>query len=136
MWQPSGLEGNLTMCPRFLHPPKKAFLAPLVWPRRESLLICFENCQQGVSYSHRQSRNTIMNTFMLVNITPTCKFRGLIYACPPKNGLPSPFSLARNNTWALIWKKSLLICFESYYGIPYSHTGRVDREGGENFANG
>ena len=29
-------------------------------------------------------------------------------------------------TWALIWKKSLLICFESYQGIPYSHTGRVD----------
>ena len=22
-------------------------------------------------------------------------------------------------TWALIWKKSLLICFESYQGIPY-----------------
>ena len=30
-------------------------------------------------------------------------------------------------TWALIWKKSLLICFESYEGIPYSNTGRVDR---------
>ena len=30
-------------------------------------------------------------------------------------------------TWALICKKSLLICFESYQGIPYSHTGREDR---------
>ena len=30
-------------------------------------------------------------------------------------------------TWALILKKSLLICFESYQGTPYSHTGRVDR---------
>ena len=29
--------------------------------------------------------------------------------------------------WAFTWKKSLLICFESYQGIPYSHTGRVDR---------
>ena len=28
-------------------------------------------------------------------------------------------------TWALISKKSLLICFESYQGIPYSHTDRV-----------
>ena len=28
---------------------------------------------------------------------------------------------------ALIWKKSLLISFESYQGIPNSHTGRVDR---------
>ena len=30
-------------------------------------------------------------------------------------------------TLALIWRKSLLVCFESYQGIPYSHTGRVDR---------
>ena len=31
-------------------------------------------------------------------------------------------------TWALIWKKSLLVCFESSQIIPcYSHTGRVDR---------
>ena len=30
-------------------------------------------------------------------------------------------------TWTLNWKKSLLIYFESYQGIPYSHTGRVDR---------
>ena len=29
-------------------------------------------------------------------------------------------------TWALICKKSLLIYFESYQGIPYSHTGRED----------
>ena len=30
-------------------------------------------------------------------------------------------------TWTPIWKKSLLICVESYQSIPYSHTGRVDR---------
>ena len=30
-------------------------------------------------------------------------------------------------TWALIWKRSLLICLERYQGIPYSHTGREDR---------
>ena len=29
--------------------------------------------------------------------------------------------------WALIWKKSLVICFGSYQGTPYTHTGRVDR---------
>ena len=29
--------------------------------------------------------------------------------------------------WALIWKKSLLISFETYQGIPYSHIGRVNR---------
>ena len=34
----------------------------------------------------------------------------------------------REYTWTLNWKQSLLICFESYQGIPYSHTGRVDSE--------
>ena len=66
LWQPSALGGNLTMWPLFLHPPRKSFLSPSVWPRREY-------------------------------------------------------------TWTLNWKQSLLICFESYQGIPYSHTGRVDR---------
>ena len=51
---------------------KKAFLSPSIWERREyiwkfnwkkSSLICFENCQ-GVSCSHRQSRNRMMNTFI------------------------------------------------------------------------
>ena len=60
--------------------PKKAFLSLSVWVRREyiwklnlkeNLLICFENCQ-GVPCSHWQSRNRIMNTFIIVNITPTC----------------------------------------------------------------
>ena len=48
----------------------------LRFPKRheefESLLICFENCQ-GVPYSNRRSRNRMMNTFIKVNITPTCK---------------------------------------------------------------
>ena len=39
--------------------------------------------------------------------------------------LPSVWS-GTEYTWALIWKKSLLICFESYQSIPYSHTGGVD----------
>ena len=60
---------------------KKAFLSSSVWPRteytwtlnwKEGLLICFGNCQ-SVSYSDRQSRNRMMNTFIIVNITPTCK---------------------------------------------------------------
>ena len=58
--------------------PKKAFLSPSVWARREyiwklnwkeSLLIYFENWQ-GAPCSHRQSRNRMMNTFIIVNITP------------------------------------------------------------------
>ena len=37
-----------------------------------SLLIYFENFQ-GAPCSHRQSRNRMMNTFIIVNITPTCR---------------------------------------------------------------
>ena len=36
------------------------------------LLIRFENCQ-GSPYSHRHSRNRMMYTFQIVNITPRCK---------------------------------------------------------------
>ena len=59
--------------------PKKVFLFPSVWARREyiwklnwkkSLLIYFENCQ-GTPCSHKQSRNRMMNTFVIFNITPT-----------------------------------------------------------------
>ena len=79
--QPSALGHNLTIWSPFLHPPNKTFLSLSVWSRREyiwklnwkeSLLICFENCQ-GVPCSHRQSRNRMMNTFIIVNITPICK---------------------------------------------------------------
>ena len=60
LWQPSAFGVNLTMWSPFLHPSKKAFLSPSVWPRREytwtlnwkeSLLIYFEN-DQNLSYSH------------------------------------------------------------------------------------
>ena len=63
----------------FFYPSKKSFLSPLVWPRREytrkpkgkgSLLICFWNCQ-GVPYSHRESRNRMMNIFLKVNFLST-----------------------------------------------------------------
>ena len=80
LWQPSALGDNLTMRPPFfLHPPKKTFLSSSVWPRREytwtlnwkeSLLICFENCQ-GVPYSHSESRSKMMSTFIIVNIDST-----------------------------------------------------------------
>ena len=63
-----------------LAPSKKAFLFSSVWPRREHtwtynweecLLICFEN-YQGVPYSHWQSRNRMVETFIIVNTNPTC----------------------------------------------------------------
>ena len=33
----------------------------------------------------------------------------------------------KQNKLVTIWKKRLLICFESYQSIPYSHTVTVDR---------
>ena len=96
----------------FLHPPKKAFLFLSVWPRREytwihnwkdSILFCFANYQQRAPYSHRQSRNRVMNTFTIINII------GLFYACPLKKGLPSPFSLAKNIIYSGTHLKEKLI---------------------------
>ena len=77
--QPSALEGNLIVRSLFLHPTKRH--SSSVWPRREytwtlnwkgSLLICSEKCQ-CVPYSHGQSRNNMMNTFIIVNFIPACK---------------------------------------------------------------
>ena len=73
--------GNLVMWSPFYTLPKKAFLCSSVWERKEyiwklnwkeSLLIYFENCKNAPC-SHRQSRNMMMNTFIIVNITPICR---------------------------------------------------------------
>ena len=78
-----------------------------------------------------ESRNRMMNTFIIVNINPHVRD-----SLDDKSMLSTPkrhsFSLQQNTleteyTWALIWDKSLLICFERYQGIQYSYTGRVDR---------
>ena len=47
------------------------------------------------------SRNRLMNTFIIVNITPTRKrqFMGYVYAFTFQKGLTSPFSLARNKIY-------------------------------------
>ena len=121
----------------FLHPPKVAFLSSSVSLRREYtwklnwkeiLLHCFENYPGG-HYSHRQSRNRMMNTFITANITPTCKSleNKSMLVHTKKTFLLSSFWPETDYTSAPIWKKSLLICSESYQGISYSNTGRVDR---------
>ena len=76
----------------------------------------------------RESRYRMMNAVIIVNITPTCKgyFRGYTYAFPfQKDLLLASVWPGTECTYTLIWKKSLIICFESYQDIPYSHTGRV-----------
>ena len=143
LWQPSALGGDLTMCPVFLYSPRKALLSPSLWPRKEhtwtlnwkgSLLICFEN-RVGVPYSIRQSRNSMMNSFITVNITT--HVRGsledtFILAHSKKTFLPSVWPGAEY-VGRIIWKRSLLICFESFseFRISYSPTQRDD---GEHFA--
>ena len=113
--------------------PKRLFLSPSVWARREymwklswkeSLLICFRN-YQAVPCSHRQSMNRMMNSFIIVNITPYAKdsledksILVLFKKAFPLTSLGRSFQRRAYN---------LLLCLESYQAIPYSHTGRVDR---------
>ena len=75
LWQLRTFGGHLTVWPLFLHSPRKAFLSPSVWPRREhtwtlnwkqSLLICFESYHQGAPYSHTGRVDRKMNTLIMV----------------------------------------------------------------------
>ena len=75
--------------------------------------------------SHRQSRNRVMNTFIIVNITPY-----IVDSLEDKPMLvhfKKAFPLTSLGHSFQRRAYYLLLCFESYEGIPYSHTGRVDR---------
>ena len=50
--------------------------------------------------------------------------------------LPSSVWPGTECTWALEWKKSLLICFESYQGISYLFPYRQSRQEFEHITNG
>ena len=75
-------------------------------------------------------RNKMTNTFIIVNINPhvrdNLEDKSMLAHSKKAFHLPSVWPVTEC-IWALIWKKSLLICFERYQGIPYSHRGRVDR---------
>ena len=124
--------------PRSLHYctlPKKAFLSTSVWARREyiwklnckeSLLIYSENFQ-GAPCSHRQSRNRMMNTFIMVNITPICRWESLEDESILLVHFKKTFSLTlfgHSFSRRVYW---LLFHYESYQGIPlFLHTGKAD----------
>ena len=112
---------------------RKAFLSTSVWTRREyiwklggkeSLLICFEN-YQGVPCSYRQSRNRMMNSFIIANITryaiDSLEYKSMLLLF--KNAFPRS-SLGHSFERRAYY---LLLCFESYQGISYFHTDSVDR---------
>ena len=84
------------------------------------------------------SRNNMMNTFITVNITPHVRDslwdKSLLFYSNKAFLLPSVW-LGTEYTWALIGNKSLLICFESYLGIPYFSYWQNKQEF-EHFANG
>ena len=90
---------------------------------KEERTYLFESCQ-GVPYFHKLSRKRMMNTSIMVKLPSYARdsLEDKSMLAPSKKGLPSPFSLARKRIYlAPIWKKSLLICLESYHGIPFSY---------------
>ena len=105
--------------------PKKAFLSPSVWARREyiwklnwkeSLLIYFENFQ-GAPCPHRQSRNMMMNTFIVVSITPICFLFTLKRPSSLSLHLGTPFKEELTDYCFILIVTRVL---------PYSYSGKVD----------
>ena len=128
-----------------MDPPRKAFLSTSVWPRREhSWTLNWESraywfiLKIARMFHIFTSRNRMTITFIIVSnsINPTCGHVSVVmWSCQVYSMLfqskktilfPSVWP-GPEYTWALICKKSSLICFKSYQGIPYSHTGKVDR---------
>ena len=74
------------------------------------------------------SRNRMMNTFITLPpyVRDSSEDKSMLFHFKKTFVLSSVWS-GREHTWAIIWKKSLLICFKSYQDILYSHKGRVDR---------
>ena len=106
--------------------PKEVFLSALAWARREyiwkliwkeSFLIYLENWQ-GAPCFHRQIRNRIMNTFIIILENRP------MFLVHFKKASPLTLLVHSFERRAVYW---LLFCFESYHGIPYSYTGKVYR---------
>ena len=107
--------------------PKKAFLSPSVWARREyiwklswkeSLLICFKIARVSPVPTDRVGigwwtlppyvRDSLEDKSMLLHFKKAFPFTSLGHSFERR-------------------AYCLLLCFESYQGIPYSHTGQVNR---------
>ena len=123
LWQPSALGDNLTMCPP-LHPSKKG------------LSFCFSLGKKIIYLETQLKReftdlfwkltcNTTMNSFIINNIIPYA-----IYSLEDKPILVHFRKAFPITSLVHSFERRayyLLLCFENYQGIPYSHTGRVDR---------
>ena len=115
--------------------PKKASLSLSVSTRREyiwklnwneSLLIYLENFQ-GVPCSHTQSRNRMMNTFIIVNITPYMEVRDSLEDKSVHFKKAFPLTLL-GRTYLKEELTDYFTHFESYQDVPYSYTGKQSRQ--------
>ena len=123
LWQPSALADNLTVwSPSWTLQKRPFFPFSLAW-KRIYLDTQLKEEFTDLFWKFQGNRNRMINTFMKVTSPPYVRdsLEDKVCLSTSKNPPLSHF------TWALIWKKSWLICFQSYQGIPYSHTGRVDR---------
>ena len=75
-----------------------------------------------------------MNTFIIVR--DSLWDRSMLFHSKGALLLPSVWPGGTEYTWALIWKKSLRISFESYQGIFYLFPYRQSRQEFEHFAYG
>ena len=79
LWQPSALGCNFTKWHPLLAPFKKGLPLPFSWPRREYTWHSIETAAYWFilkiarMFSILTGGNRIINTLIIVNITPTCK---------------------------------------------------------------
>ena len=118
LWQPSALGSNLTMWP-----------PSCTLQKRPSSLVHFGQ-KLNILDSQLKKKFTdlvwkLPGSSLFWQTSPHVRDTSMLFHSTKAFLLPSVWP-GTEHTWALIWKESLIICFESYQSIPYSHTGRVD----------
>ena len=122
LWQPSALGDNLTMCPP-LHPSKKGLSFSFSLGKK----IIYLETQLKREFTDlfwKLPCNTTMNSSIINNIIPYA-----IYSLEDKPMLVHFKKVFPRTSLGHSFERAyyLLLCFESYQGIFYSHPGRVDR---------
>ena len=123
LWQPSTLGNNLTMWPPS-HPSKKGLSFPFSLGKKRIYLET-QLKREFTDLFWKLTYDTTMNSFIINNIIPYA-----IYSLEDKSILVHFRKAFPITSLGHSFERRayyLLLCFESYQGIPYSHTGRVDR---------
>ena len=120
----------------FLAPFKKGLPLPFSLAKKRAYLDTQLKTELTLFFWDRMfsiltSRNRMMNTFIIVKILPhgrdSSEDKSMLFHSKKAFLLPVVWP-GTEYTRTLIWKNSLLVCFESYQSIPYIHTGRVDSD--------